>query len=282
MTPEIPSLASLREKYDLKFHNNVKDNRSVRIHRSLSWLKRGQNEIDGDPDAAFIFHWIGFEALCSGQSRPAAKNKIRAFLRAAIRADRDDSIYNRVIASESETILALVANAYVYTPFWNHYYGKLSPQEPTEWADSLIGSVRRTLDNLKRGEARTFGALEVLFERLRELRNQMSHGGATWEGGANRDQVRDGARIMSCLLPIFLDLMMDNPNSFADAVGSPPPNLDSPEIIAEHNDYVLRLAKLASEEDGSYRDYLIKAIKRELDAKRDSKLTARVRKILYT
>ena len=281
----IPSLETLQAKYRLKedeLRDSGKANLSVRMHRSLSWLERAQKE-KGDPDAAFIFHWIGFEALCSDQSRPAAKKKILQFLKTAVRADRDDLIYNRVVACESKTILTLVANAYVYTPFWNHYYGELSPQGPTKWADSLIGSVRRMLNNLKRREAVTFRALEALFECLRELRNQMSHGGATWESSANRDQVGDGARIMSCLLPVFLDLMMDNPNSFAKSVGSPPPDMDSPQIIAEHNAYVCRLAEITRDVYNSeYREYLREAIERELTAKQNPELTARVHAILYS
>jgi hypothetical protein len=37
------------------------------------------------------------------------------------------------------------------------------------------------------------------------------HGGATWNSGVNRAQVRDGAAILGFLLPVFVDLMMDNP-----------------------------------------------------------------------
>ena len=52
--------------------------------------------------------------------------------------------------------------------------------------------------------------LSVVFDRLYVLRNQLVHGGATWNSGVNRDQVRDGAAVMSCLLPVFVDIMMDN------------------------------------------------------------------------
>ena len=45
------------------------------------------------------------------------------------------------------------------------------------------------------------------------LRNQLVHGGATWNSGVNRAQVRDGAAILSVLMPVFVDLMMDNPNA---------------------------------------------------------------------
>ena len=45
------------------------------------------------------------------------------------------------------------------------------------------------------------------------LRNQLVHGGATWNSGVNRDQVRDGAHILAVLVPVFIDLMMDNPQA---------------------------------------------------------------------
>jgi hypothetical protein len=44
------------------------------------------------------------------------------------------------------------------------------------------------------------------------LRNQLIHGGATWNSSVNRDQVRDGAAVMGCLLPVFIDIMMDHPD----------------------------------------------------------------------
>ena len=38
------------------------------------------------------------------------------------------------------------------------------------------------------------------------------HGGATWHGSVNRAQVGDGARIMAFLVPLFVSLMMANPD----------------------------------------------------------------------
>ena len=42
-------------------------------------------------------------------------------------------------------------------------------------------------------------ALNILFDRLNVLRNQIVHGSATWKSGVNRDQVEDGARVMAVL-----------------------------------------------------------------------------------
>ena len=53
----------------------------------------------------------------------------------------------------------------------------------------------------------------MLFDRLYVLRNQLVHGGATWNSSVNREQVKDGANILSFLVPIFVDLMMDNPQT---------------------------------------------------------------------
>ena len=58
----------------------------------------------------------------------------------------------------------------------------------------------------------THTILSMLFDRIYVLRNQLVHGGATWNSSVNRDQVRDGARILGFLVPIFVDLMMDNPD----------------------------------------------------------------------
>jgi hypothetical protein len=43
------------------------------------------------------------------------------------------------------------------------------------------------------------------------LRNQLVHGGATWNSGVNRQQVKDGAAILGTLLPLLLDLMITHP-----------------------------------------------------------------------
>lgn len=283
----IPSLASLRAKYCAK-KGELSGNREIRIRRGLSWMECAQELGANAPDAAFVFHWSGFESLYS-EPRPSpyddAKAERDAFLDIVFGLDvgQDALIYNSVIASESKTILTLAANAYVFTPFWKRYHAGEKSQSPSEWANPLIESVKQMIANLERREDGTQSALEILFDRLRELRNELVHGGATWKDSANRDQVKDGARIMSRLLPVFLDLMMDYPDRFSDAgVNYPPPEMDPDYIIAEHNAYVCELAEITRDvENSEYREYLLEAIERELTAKRDPKLTARVRAILY-
>ena len=44
------------------------------------------------------------------------------------------------------------------------------------------------------------------------LRNQLVHGGATWKSKVNRDQVRDGSRILLDIVPAIIRIMMENPD----------------------------------------------------------------------
>ncbi len=50
------------------------------------------------------------------------------------------------------------------------------------------------------------------------LRNRLIHGGATWESKVNRDQVRDGSRILADLVPAIIHLVLENP---AEEWGAP-------------------------------------------------------------
>ncbi len=38
------------------------------------------------------------------------------------------------------------------------------------------------------------------------------HGGSTWNSRVNRDQIRHGAEILGCLVPIMAEIMMDHPH----------------------------------------------------------------------
>ena len=60
--------------------------------------------------------------------------------------------------------------------------------------------------------------LTVVFDRLYVLRNQLVHGGATWNSSVNRSQVKDGAAVLGWMLPLFIDIMMDNPDGLGESV----------------------------------------------------------------
>ena len=53
-----------------------------------------------------------------------------------------------------------------------------------------------------------------MFVRLYALRNQLIHGGVTWNSSVNRAQVRDGRALLARVLPVMLGVMMDCPERF--------------------------------------------------------------------
>ena len=55
--------------------------------------------------------------------------------------------------------------------------------------------------------------LSIVFARLYTLRNQLMHGHATWKGGLNLAQLREGTKIMRWLPLVFIDIMLENPES---------------------------------------------------------------------
>ena len=52
--------------------------------------------------------------------------------------------------------------------------------------------------------------LTELLKRLYVLRNQLFHGGATYNGRVNRKQLKDACGILEKLVPIIIEIMIDN------------------------------------------------------------------------
>lgn len=57
----------------------------------------------------------------------------------------------------------------------------------------------------------TSRVLAIVLSRIYTLRNQLIHGGATWNSSVKRDQIRDCSKILGRLVPIVIEIMLDNP-----------------------------------------------------------------------
>lgn len=185
---------------------------SLRVHRAISWIKRAEMEA-GDPDAQFIFLWIAFNAAYANDEtgismiRSSAKRGIADFFEKLVAVDQDKVIYEALWTRFAGPIRLLMGNPYVFAPFWSHHNGV---EGYDDWKDRFAKSdtfFRSAFTGQK-----TVDVLSCVFDRLYVLRNQIMHGGATWNGAVNRDQVRDGAAILAFLVPVFVDLMMNHPN----------------------------------------------------------------------
>jgi len=48
--------------------------------------------------------------------------------------------------------------------------------------------------------------------RLYQMRNQLIRGGATYKSSVNRDQIIDSANLLSRLIPLIIEIMLDHPD----------------------------------------------------------------------
>jgi hypothetical protein len=120
--------------------------------------------------------------------------------------DRDDLIYNIVWKNYSGKIRLFIDNKYVSRYFWDFHNGRLIEEEWVKKFDKSRAMAQKAL-----AIKDTVVFVGILFDRLYVLRNQLVHGGATWKSKVNRDQVRDGSRILQDLVPAIIHIIMANP-----------------------------------------------------------------------
>ncbi|NNU78990.1 hypothetical protein HMH01_00935 [Halovulum dunhuangense] len=185
----------------------------LRVHRALSWMGRAEALAGQDADTAFILYWIAFNAAYAdaadfepGTAGLTERGRMEGYFARLVRLDADKRIYDAIWSRYSGPVRVLLDNRFVFEPFWRH---QNDPEGAPGWQERFEAARRTVGTALARHE--TTKVLTILFDRLYVLRNQLVHGGATWNSGVNRQQVRDGAAILGFLVPVFIDLMMDNP-----------------------------------------------------------------------
>lgn len=183
------------------------DSTRVRLHRALSWLARAERE-DKDPDAAFIFLWIAFNAAYASEfgQDDNERKRLGQFVATLVAADADQRLHKLAFSQFTGPIRTLIDNRFVFAPFWT----ALREHDGSgRWEQSFKASHKAALGSLLANDTAT--VLSIVFDRLYVLRNQLVHGGATWNSKVNRAQVKDGVHILAALIPVILALMLDHP-----------------------------------------------------------------------
>lgn len=201
-------------------HRTIRDNHpdalNLRVHRAISWLHRAE-QCDDD-DGRFIFLWIAFNAAYAEettlQEQITSKKAFRQFLTKLCMLDKEAHIAHLIWKEFSGPIRLLLDNKFLLEAFWQHHRGKLSSQNWQRQFAHDKAAAHRAL-----ASSDTPRLLAIVFNRLYVLRNQLIHGGATWNGSINRPQLTDCTRFLGKLVPILILLMMNNPNeSWSEAV----------------------------------------------------------------
>ena len=210
MSPNAPHVTfdSLNAEWG-RVQGALPDELALRMRRALSWMGRAEKEQDDD-DAAFIFHWIAFNAayarVRSSEFQRRERNLFDDYFDKVLRLDSKYTIRDAIQAGFSELVEPLLNNEFVFQPYWNDREGL----DYRDWQKPFYRSRRNVERAFDRAD--TLVILNNLFDRLYVLRNQLLHGGATWQGSVNRAQVGDGASIMALLVPLFVSLMMAHPD----------------------------------------------------------------------
>lgn len=191
---------------------------ALRTHRALSWLNRAEQT--KDVDGRFIFLWISFNTAYAqeldGRDRMPDQFVFMEFLEKLCHLDKEKRISLLIWNEFSQSIRLLLDNPYVFQPFWEYQCGRI---DKDRWQAQFSRAKKAAHSALARGN--TPALLSILFNRLYTLRNQLIHGGATWNSRINRSQLQDCTTLLSELVPIIIELMMENPETLWGAAVYP-------------------------------------------------------------
>ena len=184
---------------------------NLRIHRALSWLQRAA-VCEPDPDARFIFLWIAFNAAYAQEIpthlRLSEQESFTAFLRKLHALDGSKKLDDLVWNTFSGPIRVLLDNPYVFESFWSFQRGDI---DESTWKERQAAGKRKAAILLAQGH--TPELLALVFQRIYTLRNQLMHGGATWNSQINRAQVLDCANLMGQIVPVVVEIMLAHPEA---------------------------------------------------------------------
>lgn len=203
----MPTHTELRNAFKALPVADTPDAWRVRVHRALSWLGRADAETD-DADARFVFLWIALNAAYAREIGlgEGERARLREFLGRLVALDAGGRIHQALFVQFSGPIRTLIDNKYVYQPYWT---AQQNWDRNESWREGFEASRKVALRALM--DKDTVRVLSIVFDRLYVLRNQLVHGGATWNGAVNRQQVRDGVAFLGTLLPLLLELMIAHP-----------------------------------------------------------------------
>ena len=180
---------------------------SIRIHRSLSWLERSEKE-NNDSDAQFIFLWISFNAAYNipfdEKEVFSERGVFTKFFDIVLKLN-NQKIYDFIWSRFSEEIRNILQNEYIMQAYWVSNDGEYI----NNWQEIKSKAIHKVNQALVSKDTKVI--LDILFQRLYVLRNQIIHGGATWKGKLNRQQVNDGTKLLNGLVPVFIELMLEHP-----------------------------------------------------------------------
>ena len=180
----------------------------IRLHRAISWLKAAEEHHE-NKDFQIISYWISLNscyAISGDVDRFAESSKLTEFFEKTIEVDKQGTIYALFWTEFSGIIRVLLNNQFIYKRYWLYQRRQVS-----SWREEFERDNLRAVRLLQNPD-RSVELIQLVMRRLYQMRNQLIHGGATYQSSVNRDQVRDSANLMGRLLPLIIEIMIDHPD----------------------------------------------------------------------
>jgi hypothetical protein len=193
--------AKLKELYNKEDENDI-----IRLHRAISWVRCGE-ESAKNPDLKFITLWIAFNACYADNENHdislTEKKRFKDFISRLAMLDKDELFFKLLWLKFSGPVRLLIDNKFAYKQFWDAQRG-----EKVDWERLFNQSKIDSRNYLAHQQVPEL--LGVVLDRLYTVRNQLIHGGATYSSKVNRAQVKDAGQILEFLIPIIIDIMLEN------------------------------------------------------------------------
>lgn len=190
-------------------HREIRDGQAealrLRIHRALSWLIRSERETE-DLDTRFILQWIALNAAYAREfgREETERDRVRLFFDALVKLDSQRCLHRALFQQFSGPVRTLIDNKFTFEPFWT---AMRTHDSSGRWEESFANGKKAAFAAVMQGD--TSKVLGIVFDRLYVLRNQLVHGGATWDSQLNRSQIGDGVAILGTLVPLVLSVMVE-------------------------------------------------------------------------
>ena len=182
---------------------------NLRIHRSMSWLNKADDLVD-DLDLQFLSLWIAFHAIYAKELDIAKdESDLKAFLQQIF--DRDDfhKLHTLIWDRLSQPIKFILDSPFLHQSLWEYQNQKISQHL---YKEQVIQEKLQATEAIENKDV--VSMLYILIYRLHTLRNQLLHGGLSYQSCINRQLLKSSIRLLLLLLPMFVQILIENAAHF--------------------------------------------------------------------
>lgn len=201
--------AVLNEVNDI-FKNNSKnfdDNLRLKLYRALSWLNEAEEQKE-NLDFCFVSLWISFNAIYADELNfTGDRQGVKDFLQKIASFDDEKILHSILWNNFSNSIRVFLNNKFIFQKFWDDL-NNFKEQKTSTWKEDFVKENKKAFQAM--ADLKTAQTLNIVFSRLYTLRNQILHGGATFNSSVNKKQKEDACKFLLNVLPAILKIIINN------------------------------------------------------------------------